>query len=246
MSSKVKSCLCLPSFPPELSSKLESIFLIFLFNSTYKKIVGNAKMLKNLISEIKHLEQNSIEIYVNGQLINLYFSLALIVGDNLGLHSIMGFSESFVANYPCRFCQCSKAECHIQLHQIDNQLRSLENYEINVNIRNVSQAGIIESCVWNNIDSFHAINNYLVDIMHDLLEGVCCYDIFGILRYFVIEMKLLLICVIINTNSLLVFGLLKYLYISSDNQPFTIYTFLETIGFNEHFQAYNVVKTSNI
>lgn len=57
-------------------------------------------------------------------------------------------------------------------------------------------------------------------------------------------------CIIIdvcdNINSLPVFGYLKYLYILPDNQPSTVYTILETVGFNEHFQAYEVAKTSNI
>ncbi|XP_022179736.1 uncharacterized protein LOC111040227, partial [Myzus persicae] len=181
--------ISMPSFPPELISKLESIFLVLLFNSIDKKQVGNTEIFKNLISEIKDLEENGIEVFINDESIKVYFCLALIVGDNLGLHGMMGFSESFVANYPCRFCLCSKTVCHKQLFQIDNELRNTENYEIDVNTENMSETGIVERSIWNTIPSFHVVNNYSVDLMHDILEGVCGYDIFSILRHFIFVMK---------------------------------------------------------
>jgi len=180
--------ISMPSFPPELASKLESIFLVLLFNSIDKKQVGNTEIFKSLISEIKDLEENGIEVLINDESIKLYFCLALIVGDNLGLHGMMGFSESFVANYPCRFCRCSKTVCQKQLFQIDNELRNTENYEIDVNTENVAETGIVERSIWNTIHSFHVVNNYSVDLMHDILEGVCGYDIFSILRHFVFVM----------------------------------------------------------
>lgn len=181
--------ISMPSFLPELASKLESIFLVLLFNSIDKKQVGNTEIFKNLINEIKDLEENGIEVFINDESIKLYFCLALIVGDNLGLHGMMGFSESFVANHPCRFCRCSKTVCHKQLFKIDNELRNTENYETDVNTENMSVPGIVERSIWNTIHSFHVVNNYSVDLMHDILEGVCDYDIFSILRYFVFEIK---------------------------------------------------------
>jgi len=104
--------ISIPSFPPDLASKLESIFLVLLFNSIDKKEVGNTEIFKNLISDIKDLEENGMEVLINDESIKLYFCLALIIGDNLGLHGMMGFSESCVANYTCKFCRCSKTVCH--------------------------------------------------------------------------------------------------------------------------------------
>lgn len=66
----------------------------------------------------------------------VYFSLALIIGDNLGLHSILGFTESFMANYPCRFCKCSKIECNYQTVQNDNELRNEDNYSSDIVMNN--------------------------------------------------------------------------------------------------------------
>lgn len=38
------------------------------------------------------------------------------------------------------------------------------------------QFGIKEFCIWNNLNNFHIYENYALDIMHDLYEGVYRYD----------------------------------------------------------------------
>lgn len=100
--------ISLPSFPTEHSSKLENIFLIYLINSLDKKQIVNQNLFKHLISEFNFLEKCGIDVFVNNQSYQIYFSLALIVGDNLGLHGFLGFTEFFVSNYPRRFCHISK------------------------------------------------------------------------------------------------------------------------------------------
>jgi len=117
----------------------------------------------------------------------LYFSLALIVGDNLGLHSILGFSESFMANFPCRFCKTSKADCNTQTTQNNNSLRNMTNYSEDLIINNLALTGIKEPCIWNNVINFHVTNNFSVDLMHDCLEGVCSYDLSEILKSFILN-----------------------------------------------------------
>lgn len=108
--------------------------------------------------------------------------MALILGDDLGLHSKLGFSESFNASYPCRFCKCSKTICNTLTVQDDNTLRNPVNYFDDVNAQDVSTMGVVELCVFNNVHSYKVFQNYSVDIMHDMLEGVCNYDISGIIR----------------------------------------------------------------
>jgi len=41
----------------------------------------------------------------------------------------------------------------------------------------VSKTGINQECAWHSLIGFHATLNYAVDVMHDLLEGVCNYDL---------------------------------------------------------------------
>ena len=57
-----------------------------------------------MIKELKFLKEEGITINYPSGVKRIYFDLALIVGDNLGLHSIFGLVESFSANKFCRFC----------------------------------------------------------------------------------------------------------------------------------------------
>ncbi|XP_016663981.2 uncharacterized protein LOC107885069, partial [Acyrthosiphon pisum] len=149
----------------------------------------NSGIIHSFIQKINDLESSGVEVTVDNKLFKVYFNLALVVGDNLGLHSILGFSESFISNYPCRFCRSSKEECHKMLFKINDKLRTIDNYATDVDVENVSLTGIKELCIWNSIESFHVVNNLSVDLMHDLLEGVCNYDMSGILRSFILDSK---------------------------------------------------------
>lgn len=181
--------LSIPCLPPEIISSLKFIFLALLFKPENKKEFGNAGVFKALISEFNYLENTGITITVNEKTYNVFFSLGLILGDNLGLHSILGFSESFMANFPCRFCNSTKQMCNNQLLENDSLLRNTENYNNSLIVNNISLTGIKEPCVWNNILSFHVTNNFVVDIMHDLLEGVCKLEIATILHNMINNFK---------------------------------------------------------
>jgi hypothetical protein len=64
-------------------------------------------------------------------------------------------------------------------------LRDINNYESDNEIADLSKTGIKQVCVWNEVDGFHVTDNWAFDIMHDLLEGVCRYDLSHILYYMV-------------------------------------------------------------
>lgn len=179
----------LPCLPPEYSSSLENIFLACLFKSVDRLEFGNRAIFSELISELNYLEDTGIEILYDGKIKRVFFSLGLILGDNLGLHSILGFSESFMANFSCRFCKSNKSDCNHQLVQIDENLRNEVNYSTDIAINNLSLTGIKELCVFHEIQSFHVTNNYAVDIMHDILEGVCKYDIGMMLKVMVYNLN---------------------------------------------------------
>lgn len=56
-----------------------------------------------------------------------------------------------------------------------------------VQLKDDSKTGIKESCVFNNVKGFHITQNLTVDIMHDLLEGVCMYVLKAILFEFIFK-----------------------------------------------------------
>lgn len=94
-----------------------------------------------------------------------------------------------MANFSCRFCKSNKSDCNHQLVQIDENLRNEVNYSTDIAINNLSLTGIKELCVFHEIQSFHVTNNYAVDIMHDILEGVCKYDIGMMLKVMVYNLN---------------------------------------------------------
>ncbi|KAL7302452.1 hypothetical protein TKK_0005103 [Trichogramma kaykai] len=73
--------------------------------------------------------QEGIELSISQERVQIFFKLGLIVGDNLGLHGILGFTESFNANYACRFCKMNKFQRSIAIQEDEVYLRTKENYE---------------------------------------------------------------------------------------------------------------------
>ncbi|XP_072759388.1 uncharacterized protein [Anoplolepis gracilipes] len=162
--------------PQGYASKLDNIFLasLFLFEC---KIHGNMNLFKPVIRDLIHLEKNGLIIKTNSEEKQIYFSLCLLLGDNLRIHSICGLSESFNANYPCRMCKHHRNDI-VSLITLDtNKLRTIQNYAEDVLLQNLNMTGIKEKCVWEAIPSFSFIQGISFDIMHDLLEGVCGYDL---------------------------------------------------------------------
>lgn len=107
----------------------------------------------------------------------------LLCGDNLGLNGLLGFTECFRAIFFCRFCKWNwLMQKHDTTIKANLSLwRSLANYAIDVALKNISVTGIFEDSDWNNLINFHVTFNISIDIMHDLLEGICHYDICNIL-----------------------------------------------------------------
>lgn len=87
--------LSIPCLPRRLRSKLKNIFLFILFNTLDRKVFSNAIIFSKAMYELTFIETNGIEVHCNGGIRTIYFKLALILGDNLGLHSLLGFRESF-------------------------------------------------------------------------------------------------------------------------------------------------------
>ncbi|XP_011879293.1 PREDICTED: uncharacterized protein LOC105568321, partial [Vollenhovia emeryi] len=179
--------------PQDYASKLENIFLASLFLSDCK-VHGNMNLFRPVIQELIHLEKNGLIVKTNSGEKQIYFSLCLLLGDNLGIHSICGLAEGFNANYPCRMCKHHRNEILSTTSLAVHKMRTMQNYAVDVLSQNLSMTGIKEKCVWDSIPSFSFVQSICFDIMHDLLEGVCGYDLSLILfdlicnkKYFSIE-----------------------------------------------------------
>lgn len=182
----------LPCLPPQFISKLDNIFLLQLNYSDDASYFGNNSVYKRVVQELNYLRAVGITINIDGNPIIIKFQLAMIIGDNLGLNTILGFVQSFQANYYCRFCTSRNERSQISIREDPTLLRMPASYEKDVSKKDVSVTGLKEKSIWNLVDGFHVYTNYCVDAMHDLLEGVCKYDMSFLLHYYIIEKNYLL------------------------------------------------------
>jgi len=179
------------SFPlAENSSQLSNIFLAALIKTIDYKKFGNEPCLIHLIQEINILEKEGLIVTTQDGEFHVHFILGLILGDNLGLNTMLDFSKSFSANYYCRFCKASKSEALELFVENREIMRTINNYSEDVNTNNFISTGIYRESVLNQIYSFHVVTNYCVDIMHDIFEGICHYDMCHVILYYTQTAKL--------------------------------------------------------
>lgn len=185
----------IPCLPPEFLSKLENIFLFQLINALHRKIFGNLRTFQRVIDELNFLSKNGISIKTNEGTYQIYFVLGLVLGDNLGLNSLLGFVESFQAHYWCRCCLINKNDAYTITAELPELIRTPQSYEqIISNFQsdsNINKYGIKEKCVWNLVHQFDVAKNFSVDAMHDLLEGICKYELADILYNFIFKEKII-------------------------------------------------------
>lgn len=163
-----------------------------------------------LISELNYIQ--NIGIKINGtQFHTVKIITCLFVGDNLEISGMFDFCECFISKFYCRICKNPKQTMQ-KLCAENNVLRNKENYEQDVKTNEFQLTGVKQSSSFNNINNFHVTQNFFVDVMHDMLEGVCHYDLILIINKFVSD-KLL-------TIELLNFRILNFNYgLKCSNKP---------------------------
>ncbi|KAB0790251.1 hypothetical protein PPYR_15412, partial [Photinus pyralis] len=170
------SVACLP---PCYVSILKHIFLVLLFHAADRTQFGNAIIFQPIIEELQFLMTEGI-----------HFNLGVITGDNLGLHQMLGFVESFSATHPCRICTVDTQKLAYMCYEDEQLLRNLTNYTEGLEEKNIQKTGIKEKCVWLQISDFDLFNHVGVDVMHDILEGVAVYIMSFLVNFYVYSLKL--------------------------------------------------------
>lgn len=173
---KLGAAYCsLPVLPDSLKSRLTCIFLVLLYFSSDRVEFGNRRIFQPLIDEFNFLIDHGIEFDTPEFKGTVYFELALILGDNLGIHSVTGFVESFSSNFPCRMCKVHKTDMTKQMRVDKSILRTMENYLEDLTVGDVTLTGVKEKCIWLAVRNFDLFTQTGVDVMHDIHEGVMKY-----------------------------------------------------------------------
>ncbi|XP_035805853.1 uncharacterized protein LOC111571121 isoform X1 [Amphiprion ocellaris] len=180
----------LRNLPPKYNSVLMNIHVVALFHSQDLKTYGFDEILKPLVDDLKILETQGIEVPFSDS--PLLGSVIQVTGDNLGLHGLFSFVESFSATYFCRFCLTSKDESQSVFTEDDpgiifrtKEIHAEHCAALHENPMLSSTFGVKKTCLLNTLHFFHTSDNYAVDIMHDLLEGVVQYELKLVFQYLV-------------------------------------------------------------
>lgn len=129
-----------------------------------------------LVDVLKRLENDGIIIKSSEGDKRVYFVLALITGDNLGLNGVLGMVESFSANYFCRICKMHKSDTqNVETGSVEKCafLRDPVSYKEDLKLDDYTKTGLKEECTFNEVPSFHMVENLSIDELHDLREGLC-------------------------------------------------------------------------
>lgn len=157
-----------------------------IFESKFRKKIGNNSAFSPAIQELTFLYENGISITVDGHQTRVFFCFCLIIADNLGANGILEFVESFTGNFFCRMCKLHRVEMNTLFTPVpDNKLRTVENYDEDLIVGDVSLTGLNGPCVWNRVPSFHCVTNAHCDVMHDIFLGMLRYGLCNILYYFI-------------------------------------------------------------
>lgn len=170
----------LRNVPEHLRSQLCYHNLVCLCSSHYLKNSEGFNIISELIvKELQILETEGIEIDTN---VVLRGALVNICADNLGANSVLGFTESFSSTYYCRQYECTKEECNILEREDGSKLRSKSSYNKCIEAIQTAKRielkktkGIKTKCLFNELNNFHIVDNWSIDLMHDVNEGCIKY-----------------------------------------------------------------------
>ena len=166
---------------PALRTKVKSVQLVSLVLSKHWKTYGNEACNRPLVDDLKDLEVNGIEVNNPSKKV-VKAGLALIVGDNLGQHQLGEFSASFSSGFICRVCNATYEDVcknhHIYSECVEGyktELLTRAQYDkfaelATENGPSAESMGIRGRCIFNELASFHCVDQLAPCVGHDYFE----------------------------------------------------------------------------
>ncbi|CAB4034289.1 Hypothetical predicted protein [Paramuricea clavata] len=177
------------NLPFNVNTSMNSVFLLAVCYTSDIKKYGFQPILDPFIKEIKQLESDSgVKLHWDGSVCEVHGTLVSYSTDTLAAHELLGFLSPS-ANLLCRLCKATRETIQIYFEEDDFEQREIDDHDDSVEaaalLRNGdSGTGVRTSCSLNNLQNFHCVTNYNLDVMHDMLEGVCPYEVKLLLNHF--------------------------------------------------------------
>lgn len=179
--------------PEFYRSKMENMFLVALVKVTDLKETDDTidTVYTNIVDEIRWLEEKGIDGVSFHSNDNLKATLINITADNLGANDVFGFVKCFRAQYFCRICVSNQEECKKSVKEDPSKIRDMSNYAQLINKadrrngRYIDSKGVVKYCVFNDLNYFNIFQNFSVDVMHDMYEGIIPFFIHLLLNHMI-------------------------------------------------------------
>lgn len=214
------------SFPiMENTSKLQNIFLAGFIKALDFKMYGNDACLRYLIDTVNNLAKEGVVINTSNGFKTVYFYLAIVLGDNLGLNSILNFSKSFSSKFFCRLCKCDKKMTQSLDEESEEYLRTIDSYNNDILYKTQEETGIVGNSILNEIHLYHVVKNFSLDIMHDIFEGICHYNLCHIIKYYTENVKIFSLITLNERKKCFNYGEIESGNISGEIRPIDLNKF---------------------
>lgn len=89
-------------------------------------------------------EKSGLTVELKGKSHKLYGTVCLLTADNLAMHSLCGYLESFSANKFCQFCMIDKKNARFRYDEDEVELCTKNNYQDHVSLNEPSTTGVKE------------------------------------------------------------------------------------------------------
>lgn len=167
--------ITLVDIPKHLRSKTENWFLVMMVHDKDMK-KHRETIYKILAEDLSKLEKG---VYIGTRFLQM--GIICWVGDNLERHNVGGFSGSFSSRDIC-------SDCHQQYDELSNisgvpsaKKWTREEHDQDVldflaRGRTNTKFGVSGPCVFNILESFHAVGQMPFDCLHDFMEKVGAFD----------------------------------------------------------------------
>ena len=168
------------NIPHRFNSCFANVHLLALCYAEDLKKYGFGPVLEKFVAEMNVLSKSGFvgTFPVIGEQ-TIYVSLCQVTCDNLALNGILGFIESFSCDYFCSICYASQDQ--MQTHYREEFFDKRTVYEYSQDVMNLNQEaergrkhvrGVKTDSLLNQVDGFHVTDNWSLDIMHIVLEGI--------------------------------------------------------------------------
>lgn len=181
---------CIQNLPAVESSQLSSVFLLALaYSEDLKTKNGFEKVLAPFLQDLQKLESDEgVPMQVDNEPFVLRATLTVLCADTLAAHEILGFLSPSARHF-CRICLISRQEFHLNLNAVGAR-RTRQMFDQHVEMvqqrRSASrECGVKQGCPLHDARYFDATQDSILDIFHDILEGVCHWVLSLTLRSFI-------------------------------------------------------------